>query len=79
VGSQYEPKMSAALKQAFHDAWRVLKARQAASTWEGEMDLRSDLSSTLMELAEAGITEPNELCDQALDRVSSRAMPAHNE
>ncbi len=78
MGSQYEPKTSAALKQAFQDAWRVLKARQMARTWEGEMDLRSDLSRTLMELVDAGITEPNELCDRALDRVVDLDVRPHD-
>jgi len=72
MGSQYEPKTSAALKQAFQDAWRILKEGQMARTWEGEMDLKSDLSSRLMELAEAGITEPSELRDRALDLVGSQ-------
>ena len=75
MGSQYEPKTSAALKQAFQDAWRVLKARQKAPTWEGEMDLKSDLSSRLMELADAGITEPDELCDRAIDLVAVSSAP----
>ena len=70
MGSQYEPRTSAALKQAFQEAWRVLKARQMARTWENEMDLRSDLSHMLMELAEAGIPEPDELCDRAIDEVT---------
>ena len=70
MGSQYELETSAALKQAFQDAWRVLKERQTARSWEREMDLKSDLASTLMELADAGITEPSELSVRALDRVS---------
>jgi len=48
------------------EAWSVLKARRPVGSWEGELDLRSDLAGRLMELVDEGVTEPVELVMEAI-------------
>ena len=65
-GSSYDEATRQLLRRAFMEAWSVLKARRPVGSWEGELDLRSDLAGRLMELVDEGVTEPVELVMEAI-------------
>ena len=55
-----------ALEQALRDVWQVLKAHDPLRDWDKDADFRRGLAEKLMDLADAGVTERQELRSRVL-------------
>jgi hypothetical protein len=69
----YDETTLQALEQALKDVWQVLKAHEPFRDWDKDADFRRGLAEKLMDLADAGVTDPQEFrsrvlasCDLAL-------------
>jgi len=69
----YDETTLQALEQALRDVWQVLKAHEPFRDWDKDEEFKTGLASKLMILADAGVTDPQELrsrvlasCDLAL-------------
>ena len=71
-----------ALEQALKDVWQALKAHDPDRDWDKDADFRRGLADKLMDLADAGVTEPHEFrtkvlasCDLKPLRLPVRKVP----
>ena len=71
----YDETTLQALEQALRDVWRVLKAHDPLRDWDKETDFRRGLAEKLMDLADAGVTEPQEFRSRVL--ASCDLKPLH--
>ena len=55
-----------AIEQALKDVWQVLKAHEPYRDWDKDADFRRGLADKLMDLADAGVTEPQEFRSRVL-------------
>ena len=55
-----------ALEHALRDVWQVLKAHDTYHDWDKDSEFQQGLASTLMDLADAGVTDRQELRSRAL-------------
>jgi hypothetical protein len=55
-----------ALEQALKDVCQVLKAHDPARNWENDAEVQQALAEKLMDLADAGVKDPEELCSRML-------------
>jgi hypothetical protein len=62
----YDEKTVVALEQALRDVWQVLKAHHPSHDWDRDSEFQQGLASTLMDLADAGVTDSQELRNMAL-------------
>ena len=80
MGSRQPPKSYdettlQALEQALRDVWQVLKAHEPLHDWDKDTDFRRGLAEKLMDLADAGVTEPQEFRSRVL--ASCDLKPSH--
>ena len=80
MGSRQPPKSYdettlQALEQALRDVWQVLKAHDPLRDWDKDTDFRRGLAEKLMDLADAGVTEPQEFRSRVL--ASCDLKPFH--
>jgi hypothetical protein len=61
------------LERALRDVWQVLKAHDPYLHWDSDFQL--ELAETLMELADSGVTEPQEV--RNILRESFDLKPSH--
>jgi hypothetical protein len=54
------------IEQALRDVWQVLKAHDPDHDWDKDSKFQQGLASTLMDLADAGVTDAQELRNMAL-------------
>ena len=71
MGSRQPPKSYdettlQALEQALRDVWQVLKAHDPYRDWDKDTDFRRGIAEKLMDLADAGVTERQELRSRVL-------------
>jgi hypothetical protein len=71
----YDHKTLMALEQAHRDVWQVLKAHDPYQDWDRDSEFHQGLASTLMDLADAGVTDPQELRSGAL--ATFHLKPSH--
>ena len=71
----YDEKTVVALEQALRDVWQVLKARHPSHDWDRDSEFHQGLVSTLMDLADAGVTDAQELRNMAL--ATLHLKPVH--
>ncbi len=50
-----------ALEHALRDVWQVLKAHDPYHNWDKDLEFQQGLAATLMDLADAGVTDRQEL------------------
>ena len=62
----YDETTLQALEQALRDVWQVLKAHDPLRDWDKDTDFRRGLAEKLMDLADAGVTEPQEFRSRVL-------------
>ena len=62
----YDETTLQALEQALRDVWQVLKAHDPLRDWDKDTDFRRALAEKLMDLADAGVTEPQEFRSRVL-------------
>ena len=62
----YDETTLQALEQALRDVWQVLKAHDPLRDWDQDTDFRRGLAEKLMDLADAGVTEPQEFRSRVL-------------
>ena len=62
----YDETTLQALEQALKDVWQVLKAHDPCRDWDKDTDFRRGLAEKLMDLADAGVTERQELRSRVL-------------
>ena len=62
----YDEMTLLALEQALREVRRVLKEHDPYHDWDRDFGFQRDLASTLMDLADAGVTDPQELRSMAL-------------
>ena len=62
----YDEMTLQALEQALKDVWQVLKAHDPFRDWDKDTDFRRGLAEKLMDLADAGVTEPQEFRSRVL-------------
>jgi hypothetical protein len=62
----YDETVLQALEQALKDVWQVLKAHDPCRDWDKDPDFRRGLAEKLMDLADAGVTERQELRSRVL-------------
>ena len=62
----YDETVLQALEQALKDVWQVLKAHDPYRDWDKDPDFRRGLAEKLMDLADAGVTERQELRSRVL-------------
>ena len=55
-----------ALEQALRDVCQILKARDPNRDWEKDAEVQQALAEKLMDLADAGVRDPKELCSRML-------------
>jgi hypothetical protein len=55
-----------ALENALRDVWQVLKAHDPYHDWDKDSEFQQGLAATLMDLADAGVTDRQELRSRAL-------------
>ena len=55
-----------ALEHALRDVWQVLKAHDPHHDWDKDSEFQQGLAATLMDLADAGVTDRQELRSRAL-------------
>ena len=56
-----------ALEQAMRDVWEVLKAHSPSSDWNADPGLNNTLVEMLLDLADSGVTDPQELRTKMLE------------
>jgi len=71
----YDEKTVVALEQALRDVWQVLKAHHPSHDWDRDSEFQQGLASTLMDLADAGVTDAQELRNMAL--ATLHLKPVH--
>ena len=71
----YDETTLQALEQALRDVWIALKAHDPLRDWDQDTDFRRGLAEKLMDLADAGVTEPQEFRSRAL--ASCDLRPSH--
>ena len=71
----YDHKTLIALEQAHRDVWQVLKAHDPYHDWDKDSEFQQGLAATLMDLADAGVTDRQELRSRAL--ASFDLKPSH--
>jgi hypothetical protein len=54
------------LEQALRDVCQVLKAHDPDRNWEKDAEVQQALAEKLMDLADAGVRDPKELCSRML-------------
>ena len=71
-----------ALEQALKDVWQALEAHDPDRDWDKDADFRRGLADKLMDLADAGVTQPQEFrtkvlasCDLKPLRLPVRKVP----
>lgn len=64
-----------ALEHALRDVWQVLKAHDPHHDWDRDSEFQQGLAATLMDLADAGVTDRQELRSKAL--ASFDLKPSH--
>ena len=55
-----------ALEQALKDVWQALEAHDPDRDWDKDADFRRGLADKLMDLADAGVTQPQEFRSRVL-------------
>ena len=55
-----------ALEQAMRDVWEVLKAHAPCSDWDKDPGLQNTLAEMVLDLADLGVTDPQELRSRML-------------
>jgi hypothetical protein len=66
VSQSYSEGTLLALEQALREVWQVLKAHDPYHDWDKDSEFQQGLASTLMDLADAGVTDAQELRNLAL-------------
>ena len=71
MGSQQPPRSYdettlQAMEQALNDVWQVLKAHDPFRDWDKDEEFQMGLASKLLNLAAAGVTDPQELRSRVL-------------
>ena len=59
-----------ALEQAMRDVWEVLKAHAPSSDWDKDPGLQNTLAEMLLDLADSGVTDPQELRSRTLENFN---------
>ena len=54
------------LEQAMRDVWEVLKAHAPSSDWDKDPGLQNTLAEMLLDLADSGVTDSQELRSRIL-------------
>jgi hypothetical protein len=62
----YDETTLQALEQALRDVWQVLKAHDPLRDWDKDSEFQKGLAEKLMALADAGVTDPQELRSRVL-------------
>ena len=62
----YDETTLQALEQALKDVWHILNAHEPFRDWDKDADFRRGLAEKLMDLADAGVTEPQEFRSRVL-------------
>jgi hypothetical protein len=80
MGSRLPPKSYdettlQALERALKDVLQVLKAHEPFRDWDKDADFRRGLAEKLMDLADAGVTDPQEFRSRVL--ASCDLKPSH--
>ena len=63
----YDEKTLDALEQALRDVWQVLKAHDQHRDWDKDPETKNEVAEMLMALADAGISDPEELTSRTLE------------
>ena len=66
LSQSYSERTLLALEQALRDVWQVLKAHDPYHDWGRDSVFQQGLASTLMDLADAGVTDAQEFRNMAL-------------
>ena len=66
LSQSYSERTLLALEQALRDVWQVLKAHDPYHDWDRDSVFQQGLASTLMDLADAGVTDAQEFRNMAL-------------
>ena len=66
----YDDAMLLALEEALRDVWQVLTAHNPYLTREADSELQTAVAETLIDLADSGIRDPDELRDRTLQSLS---------
>ena len=75
LSQSYSERTLLALEQALRDVWQVLKAHDPYHDWDKDSEFQQGLAATLMDLADAGVTDRQELRKRAL--ASFDLKPSH--
>lgn len=67
----FEETTLQAVEGALRDVWEVLKAREPSHDWDTNSEFQEGLAATLMDLADAGVTDREELRKRALEILMS--------
>jgi hypothetical protein len=80
--TSYDEKSLFAISEAFEAVLTTLKAHNPLHDWDMDGERRTELANILLELADAGITDPYVLRSRALDRLplppQSMSLSARN-
>ena len=71
----YDEMTLLALEQALREVRQVLKERDPYHDWDRDSEFQRGLASTLMDLADAGVTDPQALRSMALATFALK--PSH--
>ena len=71
----YDETTLQALEQALKDVWQVLKAHDPCRDWDKDAEFQRGLAGKLMALADAGVTDRQELRSRVL--ASCDLKPSH--
>ena len=66
----YDDAMLFVLEEALRDVWQVLIAHDPYLTREADSELQTAVAETLIDLADSGIRDPDELRDRTLQSLS---------
>jgi hypothetical protein len=66
LSQSYSERTLLALEQALGNVWQVLEAHDPYHDWDRDSEFKQGLASTLMDLADAGVTDAQELRNMAL-------------
>ena len=72
IPANSQPSVFDAIDQAFEAVWRTLTARMTPDSGQSR-EMKIALSRTLVGLVADGVTDPRELCSEALDRMALHA------
>ena len=75
LSKTYDEETLIALEQAIRDIQQVLKARDPSHDWDRDSEFQQGLALTLLNLVDAGVTDPQELCRRALTKFDLK--PPH--